>query len=939
MSAPLRSALFVLFLGGILACGVGFAWHMLAGFDLINLIRDANKDDSFYYFYLGEQAMADFEAGFDGWLPEGEAVTNHGRHERYKGQQPIGGNFGPGFLTTFHPDKGDRVTGRALSPEFAARADQHLAFLIAGGAGSGVGLRLLADGEEAAVWRGRNTERFEAVVYSLAEVAGKRLQLELFDDETGGWGHIMLDHVMLSGQAPASFEAGFDGWLPEGEAVTNHSRHERYKGQQPIGGNFGPGFLTTFHPDKGDRVTGRALSPEFAARADQHLAFLIAGGAGSGVGLRLLADGEEAAVWRGRNTERFEAVVYSLAEVAGKRLQLELFDDETGGWGHIMLDHVMLSGQAPASFEAGFDGWLPEGEAVTNHSRHERYKGQQPIGGNFGPGFLTTFHPDKGDRVTGRALSPEFAARADQHLAFLIAGGAGSGVGLRLLADGEEAAVWRGKNSERFETVFYSLAEVAGKRLQLELFDDETGGWGHIMLDHVMLSGQAPANFEAGFDGWLPKGEAVTNHGRHERYKGQQPIDGNFGPGFLTTFHPDKGNRVTGRALSPEFAARADQHLAFLIAGGAGSGVGLRLLADGEEAAVWRGKNSERFETVFYSLAEVAGKRLQLELFDDETGGWGHIMLDHVMLSGQAPANFEAGFDGWLPKGEAVTNHGRHERYKGQQPISGNFGPGFLTTFHPDKGNRVTGRALSPEFAARADQHLAFLIAGGAGSGVGLRLLADGEEAAVWRGKNSERFETVFYSLAEVAGKRLQLELFDDETGGWGHIMLDHVMLSGQAPASFEAGFDGWLPEGEAVTNHGRHERYKGQQPISGNFGPGFLTTFHPDKGNRVTGRALSPEFTARADRHLAFLIAGGSGGGVGLRLLADGEETAVWRGKNSERFEAVVYSLAEVAGKRLQLELFDDETGDWGHIMLDHVMLTRHSADGVDNMILRLSN
>ena len=62
----------------------------------------------------------------------------------------------------------------------------------------------------------------------------------------------------------------------------------------------------------------------------------------------------------------------------------------------------------------------------------------------------------------------------------------------------------------------------------------------------------------------------------------------------------------------------------------------------------------------------------------------------------------------------------------------------------------------------------------------------------------------------------------------------------------------------------------------------------------------------------VTFLIAGGGGSGVGLRLWADGDEAAVWHGENTERFKRVVYPLAEVAGQRLQLELFDDETGDW---------------------------
>ena len=89
-----------------------------------------------------------------------------------------------------------------------------------------------------------------------------------------------------------------------------------------------------------------------------------------------------------------------------------------------------------------------------------------------------------------------------------------------------------------------------------------------------------------------------------------------------------------------------------------------------------------------------------------------------------------------------------------------------------------------------------------------------------------------------------------------------------------------------------------------------------------MTGQALSPSFTASADQYLAFLIAGGGLNSVGLRLLADGEEAAVWRGRNSDRFELIVHPLGYVAGKSLQLQLFDYVLGDHGYIMLDHVLL-----------------
>ena len=159
-----------------------------------------------YFHYAGEQFLGRFERGMEGWRFEGQAMTNHGQHAFYTGQLPIFGHVGPGFLTSFHPDKGDKTTGKAFSPEFTARADQSLAFLLAGGLGPDVGLRLLADGEEVAVWHGsgewrslsgERAEQFDLIVYPLSAVADKRLQLQLFDHERGHGGHIILDHVML----------------------------------------------------------------------------------------------------------------------------------------------------------------------------------------------------------------------------------------------------------------------------------------------------------------------------------------------------------------------------------------------------------------------------------------------------------------------------------------------------------------------------------------------------------------------------------------------------------------------------------------------------------------------------------------------------------------------------------------------------------------------
>ena len=159
--------------------------------------------------WIGDRFLYHFEDGFGNWRREGDAITNHGRCGHYQGQAPIIGSAGPGFLTSYHPTLGDGAVGRALSPEFTARDGRLLAFRVAGGSADGVGVRLLVEGMQVAVWRGRDRERFHWEFHLLAGIAGKRLQLEIFDYETGGWGHIMLDQVLLFRRQPGK-RASFD---------------------------------------------------------------------------------------------------------------------------------------------------------------------------------------------------------------------------------------------------------------------------------------------------------------------------------------------------------------------------------------------------------------------------------------------------------------------------------------------------------------------------------------------------------------------------------------------------------------------------------------------------------------------------------------------------------------------------------------------------------
>ena len=68
LSERLHNALFALFLLAMLGYGVAFAAHMLTQFDVINLVRDVNNDDSFYYFEIASNMAEGQFSTFDGGI-------------------------------------------------------------------------------------------------------------------------------------------------------------------------------------------------------------------------------------------------------------------------------------------------------------------------------------------------------------------------------------------------------------------------------------------------------------------------------------------------------------------------------------------------------------------------------------------------------------------------------------------------------------------------------------------------------------------------------------------------------------------------------------------------------------------------------------------------------------------------------------------------------
>ncbi|MFE9202278.1 GH32 C-terminal domain-containing protein [Micromonospora sp. NPDC007230] len=359
------------------------------------------------------------------------------------------------------------------------------------------------------------------------------------------------------------------------------------------------------------------------------------------------------------------------------------------------------------------------------------------------------------------------------------------------------------------------------------------GDWDGTMFtaDNVVTGEAEPppgtlfADFESSYRGWTVQNDPVLGPGPFDdapypgTVPGQQQVSGFRGAALVNSFLGFDAPR--GRLVSPEFTLDRD-YVNLLVGGGAHPHLpdtttdfvpagaepvidfelpdgqtyeqagwtatgGLRDRAPVVGPARWeRGHVGDKLLTTFFEADSTTGTLTSPGFTIDRNhlsvlvGAGGHLgdgtgrTVVELLVDGQvvrtATGNF-SGFMNWR-SWDVTQFRGRTAQLR-----------------IVDENNGGWGHLLVDQLIATDEPVLPRAVE------TAVNLVVDGEVVRTATGRDSERLDWVAWDVRDLAGKRAHLEINDFNSGGWGHILVDHVMFADR-PAQRELDRYDWVDHG-----------------------------------------------------------------------------------------------------------------------------------------------
>ena len=177
--------------------------------------------------------VADFEeASYGGWTVTGTSFGSGPARFARDSKQEIVGAFGSGLVDSAL--SGDDAQGTLTSPAFRVSRN-YIDFLVGGGnRPNEAAVNLIVNGKVVRTATGATGDVLDWVSWDVHEFAGKEAQIQIIDRATGGGGHILVDHIVLS-DTPAMSSMQRARWVDYGKdfyAVVSWSNIPRNDGRR-----------------------------------------------------------------------------------------------------------------------------------------------------------------------------------------------------------------------------------------------------------------------------------------------------------------------------------------------------------------------------------------------------------------------------------------------------------------------------------------------------------------------------------------------------------------------------------------------------------------------------------------------------------------------------------------------------------------------------------
>jgi sucrose-6-phosphate hydrolase SacC (GH32 family)/outer membrane protein assembly factor BamB len=320
----------------------------------------------------------------------------------------------------------------------------------------------------------------------------------------------------------ADFEGkDYGGWKKTGKAFGAGPAGGGLGKAQKMTGFVGRGLVNSFFT--GDKPTGTLTSPPFKIER-RYIHFRIGGGKHPGkTCINLIVDDKVVRTSTGnsskddQNRETLEPRSWDVADLAGKTARLQIVDNVTGRWGHINVDHIVLSDRAIAreraasgsrvildvDFQKTFlpPGWKVEGYAFGSRTPNPKRRQEAA-------------EPSRNQRYyqSGKMTSPEFVIDTD----YMEVDCAGvyhpTLCTVRLIVDGkdvrscspEAGSGFLGKD-QRATKYWFDLRPLKGKKASIEVRDGHANG--HLDQVKIIATDRTPpagSRLITDVAGWKP---------------------------------------------------------------------------------------------------------------------------------------------------------------------------------------------------------------------------------------------------------------------------------------------------------------------------------------------------------------------------------------------------------------------------------------------------